>query len=104
MEVGRLDGLITPARSYMLSCEFLCSTQSDWFACLCIVLYSKFWTLPAGMPWYIAQCMGRALCLDCRVSWVRVPPRAALFFFEKSVVLGVVELFGFALVLFITSL
>ena len=38
--------------------------------------------------------VGRALCLDCRVSWVRVPPRAAHFFFEKSVVVGAVELFA----------
>ena len=35
-----------------------------------------------------------ALCLDCRVSWVRVPPRAALFSLKKSVVLGAVELFA----------
>ena len=26
---------------------------------------------------------GRVLCLECRVSWVRVPPEAALFFLEK---------------------
>ena len=38
--------------------------------------------------------MGRALCLDCRVSWVRVPPRAAHFSLKKSVVLGAVELFA----------
>ena len=38
--------------------------------------------------------VGRALCLDCRVSWVRVPPRAALFSLKKSVVLGAVELFA----------
>ena len=36
--------------------------------------------------------MGRALFLDCRVSWVRVPPRAAHFFCWKSVILGVVAL------------
>ena len=66
----------------------LCSTQSDLrFACLCIVLYSKLWTLPGGS-------VGKALCLDCRVSWVRVPPRAAHFSLKKSVVLGVVELFA----------
>ena len=85
MEIRRLGGLITPACSYMLSYEFLCPTQSDLgFACFCIVLYSRLWALPAGLP----------LCLDCRVSLVRVPPRAAHFFFEKSVVLGVVELFA----------
>ena len=31
-----------------------------------------------------SQCghvhVGRALCLECRVSWVRVPPEAAHFF------------------------
>ena len=31
--------------------------------------------------------VGRALCLESRVSWVRVPPRAAPFSFEKEVVL-----------------
>ena len=30
---------------------------------------------------------GRALCLECRVSWVRVPPEAPLFF-RKSDCLG----------------
>ena len=27
---------------------------------------------------------GRAICLDCRVSWVRVPLRAAHYFFERK--------------------
>ena len=47
MEIRRLGGLITPARSYMLSYEFLCPTQSDLgFACLCSVLYSRLgWQL-----------------------------------------------------------
>ena len=32
--------------------------------------------------------------LDCRVSWVRIPPRAALLFLlKKRAVLGVVDLF-----------
>ena len=52
LEIRRLGGLITPACSYMLSYEFLCPTQSDLgFACLCIVLYSRLWALPAGLPW-----------------------------------------------------
>ena len=52
LEIRRLGGLITPACSFMLSYEFLCPTQSDLgFACLCIVLYSRLWALPAGLPW-----------------------------------------------------
>ena len=73
----------------MLSYEFLCPTQSDLgFACLCIVLYSRLCCIVCP-----GSSVGRALCLDCRVSWVRVPPRAALFL-GKSVVLGAVELFA----------
>ena len=37
--------------------------------------------------------VGRALCLVSGVSWVRVPPRAAPFSFEKGVVLVGVALF-----------
>ena len=37
--------------------------------------------------------VGRALCLESRVSWVRVPPRAAPFSFEKEVVLVGIALF-----------
>ena len=56
----------------------------------CIVLY--IWD-PACWAALVAQWV-RALCLDCRVSWVRIPPRAALnFSLKKRVVLGVVELF-----------
>ena len=71
---------------------FLCSTQSDLgllaFALCCIVDFGPCLLVCPG------SSLGRALCIDCRVSWVRVPPRAAHFFFEKSVVLGVVELFA----------
>ena len=38
------------------------------------------------------MCNVCSVCLDCRVSWVRVPPRAALFSLKKSVVLGAVDL------------
>ena len=56
------------------------------FAVCCIVDFG---------PCLLVCPVGRALCLECRVSWVRVPPRAALFSFgEKSVVLGAVELFA----------
>ena len=54
------------------------------------------------LPWYYSSG-GRALFLDCRVSWVHVPPTAALFSSEKSVffgitvVLGVVDWFAFHL-------
>ena len=42
---------------------------------------------------YTCSSVGRALCLESRVSWVRVPPRAAPFSFEKGVVLVGVALF-----------
>ena len=59
------------------------------FAVCCIVDFGPCLLVCPG------SSVGRALCLDCRVSWVRVPPRAALFSFgEKSVVLGAVELFA----------
>ena len=58
------------------------------FAVCCIV---DFGPCPLVCP---GSSVGRALCLDCRVSWVRVPPRAALLSLEKSVVLGAVELFA----------
>ena len=32
---------------------------------------------------HTATCTCRALCLEYRVSWVRVPPEAAHFFYEK---------------------
>ena len=39
--------------------------------------------------------VGRVLAyIDCRVSWVRIPPRAALFSLDKRAVLGVVDLFA----------
>ena len=40
------------------------------------------------LNWYVCSQL-----VDCRVSWVRVPPRAAHFSLEKRVVLGVVVLF-----------
>ena len=75
----------------MLSSEFLCPTQSNLgfaFALCCIVDFGPCLLVCPG------SSMGRALCLDCRVSWNRVPPRAAHFIFEKSAVLGAVELFA----------
>ena len=38
--------------------------------------------------------MIRALCLECRVSWVRVPPEAAHFFLGKVTALGVLCCFA----------
>ena len=35
--------------------------------------------------------------MNCRVSWVRIPPRAALLPWKNGAVLGVVDLFAFAL-------
>ena len=35
----------------------------------------------------VFTCIGRALCLECRVSWVRVPPEVA-HFSRKSDCLG----------------
>ena len=37
----------------------------------------EIWAQPAELP------SGRVLCLECRVSWVGVPPRAAHFSSEK---------------------
>ena len=48
------------------------------FALCCIVDFGPYLLVCPG------SSVGRALCLDCRVSWVRVPPRAAHFFFEKK--------------------
>ena len=58
------------------------------FALCCIVDFGPCLLVCPG------SSVGRALCLDCRVSWVRVPPRAALFSLKKSVILGAVELFA----------
>ena len=58
------------------------------FAVCCIVDFGPCLLVCQG------SSVGRALCLDCRVSWVRVPSRAALFSLKKSVVLGAVELFA----------
>ena len=96
MEIRRLGGLITPACSYMLSMNSCVPHRVIWgllaFALCCIVDFGPCLLVCPG------SSVGRAsLCLDCRVSrvsWVRVPPRAAHFFFEKNVVLGVVELFA----------
>ena len=55
--------------------------------CVVNVLCCRLRALPAG------SSVGRALCLESRVSWVRVPPRAAPFSFEKGVFLVGVALF-----------
>ena len=41
-----------------------------------------------------AQPAVRALCLEYRVSWVRVPPEAAHFFLGKVTALGVLCCFA----------
>ena len=45
---------------------------------LCTVHTSKLPHAPCYM--YMGSSVGRALCLEYRVSWVRVPPEAAHFF------------------------
>ena len=40
------------------------------------------------------QLSGRALCLECRVTWVKVPPEAAHFYFGKVTALGVLRCFA----------
>ena len=42
----------------------------------------------------LGSSVGRALCLECRVSWVRVPPEAAHFFLGKVTALGVLCCFA----------
>ena len=44
---------------------------------------------------------GRALCLECRVSWVRVPPEAPLFFLGRVTALGVLCCFALFVCLFV---
>ena len=34
-------------------------------------------TLPAGLPWQLSQ---QSICLEYRVSWVRIPPETTLIF------------------------
>ena len=57
------------------------------FALCCIVDFGPCLLVCPG------SSVGRALCLDCRVSWVRVPPSAA-HFCKKGVVLGAAGLFA----------
>ena len=38
---------------------------------------------------HVGSSVGRALCLEYRVSWVRVPPEAAHFVLGKVTALGV---------------
>ena len=42
----------------------------------------------------LGSSVGRALCLEYRVSWVRVPPEAAHFFLGKVTALGVLCCFA----------
>ena len=44
---------------------------------------------------YVYMLAGRALCLECKVPWVRVPPEAAHFFLWKSDCLGCAVLLCF---------
>ena len=56
--------------------------ETIWYAC-------RFEPLPAELP-RVAQLVERSP----RVLWVRIPPRAALYFsLKKRAVLGVVDLF-----------
>ena len=43
---------------------------------------------------YLGSSVGRALCLEYRVSWVRVSPEAAHFFLGKVTALGVLCCFA----------
>ena len=61
-------------------------------SCICIYTYM-----------YIhGSSVGRALCLEYKVSWVRVPPVVAHFFLGKVTALGV--LYCFALFVCLTLL
>ena len=91
LEMGVFGGLVTPVCSYILSDGFLCHHAQSYlgfdFALCCVV------DLEPCLLSYPGCSVGRALCLVSRVSWVRVPPRAALFSFEKGVVLVGVALY-----------
>ena len=61
------------------------------------ILYTRTWYVDSK-PVHQVDYDDRALCLECRVSWVRVPPEAdgrvrkysnAVFFLGKVTVLGV---------------
>ena len=54
------------------------------------------------LPWYM-YLSGRALCLECRVSWVRVPPEAAHCFLRKSDCLGCAVLLCLVVCLLLSS-
>ena len=56
------------------------------FALCCIVDFGPCLLVCPG------SSVGRALCLDCRVSWVRVPPGQLIVSLKKCVVLGAVAL------------
>ena len=96
LELGVFGGLITPVCSYILSEGFLCHSTRVLgfdFALCCVVLCCVVDLEPCLLS-CPGSSVGRALCLVCRVSWVRVPPcRAAPFSFEKGVVLVGVALF-----------
>ena len=93
LELGVFGGLITPVCSYILSEGFLCHSTEYWGLTLpCVVLCCVVDLEPCLLS-CPGSSVGRALCLVCRVSWVRVPPRAAPFSFEKGVVLVGVALF-----------
>ena len=52
---------------------------------MCVYMYNEMYNVRFG-PSQLS-CLGswcRALCLECRVSWVRVPPEAAHFSLKKS--------------------
>ena len=66
---------------YIHVCQYECVHAVRCLVLCCIVhLESCLLSCPGSS-------VGRALCLESRVSWVRVPPRAAPFSFEKEVVL-----------------
>ena len=85
LELGVFGGLITPVCSYILSEGFLCHSTENWGLTLpCVVLCCVVDLEPCLLS-CPGSSVGRALCLESRVLWVRVPPRAALF----SVLVGV---------------
>ena len=66
--------------------------QVSWVQSLILTL------LPTTVSVHVGSSAGRALCLECRVSWVRIPPEAAHFFFGKVTALGVLCCFAFLFV------
>ena len=76
---------------------------------VCLTLLASFF-LPSHLSFknmyilgLVFGVIGRALCLQYRVSWVRVPPEAAHFFLGKVTALGVLCCFALFVSFFLPS-